>query len=88
MQSGYVVGIRVGLILIGAGIGSYLWGWIGKEVIRQWDQLDPGAQPPTRSDRLALSRQRVVRRQAPVFRRLGLILIVIGVAILTSGVAR
>ena len=82
------MGIRVGLILIGAGIGSYLWGWIGKEVIRQWDQLDPGAQPPTRSDRLALSRQRVVRRQAPVFRRLGLILIVIGVAILTSGVAR
>jgi hypothetical protein len=83
-----VVGIRVGLILIGAGIGSYLWGWIGKEVIRQWDQLDPGAQPPTRSDRLALSRQRVVRRQAPVFRRLGLILVVIGVALLTSGVAR
>jgi hypothetical protein len=83
-----VVGIRVGLILMGAGIGSYLWGWIGKEVIRQWDQLDPGAQPPTRSDRLALSRQRVVRRQAPVFRRLGLILVVIGVAILTSGAAR
>jgi hypothetical protein len=73
---------------MGAGIGSYLWGWIGKEVIRQWDQLDPGAQPPTRSDRLALSRQRVVRRQAPVFRRLGLILVVIGVALLTSGVAR
>jgi hypothetical protein len=83
-----VLGIRVGLILIGAGIGSYLWGWIGKEVVRQWDQLDPGAQPPTRSDRLALSRQRVVRRQAPVFRRLGLILVVIGVALLTGGVAR
>jgi hypothetical protein len=83
-----VLGIRVGLILIGAGVGSYLWGWIGKEVIRQWDQLDPGAQPPTRSDRLALSRQRVVRRQAPVFRRLGLILVVIGVALVTSGVAR
>ncbi|MDP9334206.1 MAG: hypothetical protein M3Q30_12990 [Actinomycetota bacterium] len=82
------MGIRVGLILIGAGIGSYLWGWIGKEVVRQWDQLDPGAQPPTRSDRLALSRQQVVRRQAPVFRRLGLILVVIGVALVTIGVAR
>jgi hypothetical protein len=83
-----VVGIRVGLTLIAAGIGSYLWGWIGKEVIRQWDQLDPGAQPPTRSDRLALSRQRVVRRQAPVFRRFGLILVVVGVALLTIGIAR
>ena len=83
-----MVGIRVGLTLIGAGIGSYLWGWIGKEVIRQWDQLDPGAQPPTRSDRLALSRQRVVRRQAPVFRRFGLILVVVGVALVTIGLAR
>ena len=82
------MGIRVGLTLIGAGIGSYLWGWIGKEVIRQWDQLDPGAQPPTRSDRLALSRQRVVRRQAPVFRRFGLILVMVGVALVTIGVAR
>jgi hypothetical protein len=83
-----VLGIRVGLTLMGAGIGSYLWGWIGKEVIRQWDQLDPGAQPPTRSDRLALSRQRVVRRQAPVFRRFGLILVVVGVALVTIGIAR
>jgi hypothetical protein len=80
--------IRLGLILMGAGIGSYLWGWIGKEVIRQWDQLDPGAQPLTRSDRLALSRQWVVRRQAPVFRRLGVVVVVIGVVLVSIGVAR
>ena len=85
---GCMLVIRIGLMLIGCGIGSYLWGWIGKEVIRQWDQLDPGAQPPTRSDRLALSRQQVVRRQAPVFRRLGLIVVVIGVVLVAIGVVR
>jgi hypothetical protein len=82
-----VLVLRLGLALIGGGIGSYLWGWIGKEVTRQWDQLDPGAYPLTRSHRLALERQQVVRRQAPVFRRLGLLAVVIGIALVSVGMA-
>ena len=77
--------MRFGLAFIGVGIGCYLWGWIGKEVTRQWDQLDPGAYPLTRSHRLALERQQVLRRQAPLMRRLGLFAIVIGIALVIVG---
>jgi hypothetical protein len=78
---------RLGLLLIGGGVGCYLWGWIGKEVTRQWDQQDPGADPLSRSHRLAVARQQMVRRQAPVFRCVGLIAVVIGIAVVTIGVA-
>jgi len=77
---------RLGLLLIGGGFGSYLWGWIGKEVTRQWDQQDPGADPSSRSHRLAVARQQTVRRQAPVFRRVGLIAVVSGIAVVIVGV--
>src|SRR6266404_424492 len=79
-------GRHVVLHACGTGrLGCHLWGWIGKEVTRQWDQLDPGADPLQRSHRLALERQQVLRRQTPLMCRLGLLAIVIAIAPVTVG---
>jgi hypothetical protein len=76
----------LGVVLIGGGIGSYFYGWIGRAVERKWARLDPGSRSLTRAQQFALGRQRAVMRQGLFFRRVGAASLLIGIALVVLGV--
>ena len=70
---------ELGLALVGGGIVSTFYGWVGRRLRRMWPELDPGNRQLSTVEYVQAIRQRAMIRQGPFFWWLGVVCIVTGV---------